>query len=246
MKRILTALILIPLVLLLVFLGPKWQWLFTLLVTLVAALAGWEYMDLSELGGAKPPRVAVLLAILALFAGKFISDCSVIAGTDWLTTLIRTGAGQVNFELLRHTEPGFRHAGPGVDCLLHLPSARGAGDGGCGHLHLLPVLRGIYADHRAGPARERTMALRWWPFCCAWSGPEISPRSMWAAPGGGTRWRPRSAPTKPGRARWARWPAACWQPAPCWAWLPCWSSGTCPGSPTATKRFGTGCCWPWW
>ncbi len=104
MKRILTALILIPLVLLLVFLGPKWQWLFTLLVTLVAALAGWEYMDLSELGGAKPPRVAVLLAILALFAGKFISDCSVIAGTDWLTTLIRTGAGQVNFELLRHTE----------------------------------------------------------------------------------------------------------------------------------------------
>jgi len=71
MKRVLTALILIPLVLVLVFLGPKWQWLFTLAVAAVAALAGWEYLGLAERGGAKPPRVAVLVAILALFAGNF-------------------------------------------------------------------------------------------------------------------------------------------------------------------------------
>jgi phosphatidate cytidylyltransferase len=71
MKRVLTALILIPLVLVLVFLGPGWQWLFTLAVAVVAALAGWEYLGLAERGGAKPPRVAVLVAILALFAGNF-------------------------------------------------------------------------------------------------------------------------------------------------------------------------------
>lgn len=71
MKRILTALVLIPLVLLLVFLGPRWQWLFTLAVAGVAALAGWEYLGLAEKSGAKPPRVAVLVALVLLFAGNF-------------------------------------------------------------------------------------------------------------------------------------------------------------------------------
>jgi phosphatidate cytidylyltransferase len=68
MKRIYTALILIPLVLLLVFLGP-W-WLFTLAVAAVAALAAWEFLGLAEKAGANPPRIAVLVAILALFAGN--------------------------------------------------------------------------------------------------------------------------------------------------------------------------------
>jgi len=69
MKRILTAAVLIPLVLLLVFLGPKW--LFTLAVTGVAVLAGWEYLGLAERSGAKPPRIAVLVALGLLFAGNF-------------------------------------------------------------------------------------------------------------------------------------------------------------------------------
>ena len=69
MKRILTALVLIPLVLALVFLGPKW--LFTLVTAGVAMLAAWEYLGLAEQGEAKPPRVAVLLAISGLFAGVF-------------------------------------------------------------------------------------------------------------------------------------------------------------------------------
>jgi phosphatidate cytidylyltransferase len=69
MKRILTALILIPLVLLLVFLGPKW--LVTLAVAVVATMAAWEYLILAEKTGANPPRAAVLTAILVLFAGCF-------------------------------------------------------------------------------------------------------------------------------------------------------------------------------
>src|ERR1035437_9481532 len=71
MKRVLTALILIPLILVLVFLGPWWQWLFTLAVAGVAALAAWEFLGLAKKAGATPPRVAVLVAILALFAGNF-------------------------------------------------------------------------------------------------------------------------------------------------------------------------------
>jgi phosphatidate cytidylyltransferase len=69
MKRVLTALVLIPIVLVLVFLAPKP--LFVLLVACVAALAAWEYLGLSEGTGAKPPRVAVLVAIVILFAGNF-------------------------------------------------------------------------------------------------------------------------------------------------------------------------------
>jgi len=71
MKRILTAAVLIPIVLVLVFLGPRWQWLFTLAVAAVAALAGWEYMELSRRCGANPPRIATMVALLALFAVDF-------------------------------------------------------------------------------------------------------------------------------------------------------------------------------
>ncbi len=71
MKRIATAAILIPIVLFLVFLGPRWQWLFTIAVAAVAALAGWEFLGLAERRGASPPRIAVLAALLALFTLDF-------------------------------------------------------------------------------------------------------------------------------------------------------------------------------
>jgi phosphatidate cytidylyltransferase len=69
MKRILTALILIPLVLALLFFGPGW--LLTLAVAAVSALAAWEFLGLAEKAGVKPPRIAVLVVILALFFGNF-------------------------------------------------------------------------------------------------------------------------------------------------------------------------------
>jgi len=68
MKRVITALILVPLVLVLIFLPAQWQWLFSLTVAGVAALAGWEYLNLTRRCGANPPRVATLIALLALFA----------------------------------------------------------------------------------------------------------------------------------------------------------------------------------
>jgi phosphatidate cytidylyltransferase len=71
MKRVLTAVILIPCVLALVFLTSRWQWVFTSATAGVAALAAWEFLGMAERGGARPPRVAVLLSILLLFAGNF-------------------------------------------------------------------------------------------------------------------------------------------------------------------------------
>jgi len=74
MKRVLTAAVLIPIVLLLVFMGPRWQWLFTLAVAGVAALAAWEYIGLAQQGGFKPPRIAVLVAIVSLFVARLLAD----------------------------------------------------------------------------------------------------------------------------------------------------------------------------
>ena len=71
MKRIVTAAVLIPIVLFLVFLGPRWHWLFTMAVVVVAALAAWEFIGLAERGGASPPRIAVVVALVALFAVDF-------------------------------------------------------------------------------------------------------------------------------------------------------------------------------
>jgi phosphatidate cytidylyltransferase len=83
MKRILTALVLIPLVLFLVFLGPKWDGLFTLIVALVAMLAAWEYLALTTHQGANPPRLAVILAILLLFGSRIFADSfDVLRQTD--------------------------------------------------------------------------------------------------------------------------------------------------------------------
>jgi phosphatidate cytidylyltransferase len=71
MKRVLTALVLAPIVLALVFLPAKWQWGFSLALAAVAALAGWEYLGLAGKVGARPPHLAVVVSLLALFAGNF-------------------------------------------------------------------------------------------------------------------------------------------------------------------------------
>lgn len=71
MKRVLTAAVLIPVVLVLLFLSPRWQWMFSLAVAVVSVLAGWEYMSLTKRCGANPPRVATLVALVALFVVNF-------------------------------------------------------------------------------------------------------------------------------------------------------------------------------
>jgi phosphatidate cytidylyltransferase len=81
MKRVVTALILAPVVLALVFVGPRWL---VLLATLaVALLAGWEFLGITERCGARPPRIAFLIALAILF----------IAGFQWPEYALPTFSG---------------------------------------------------------------------------------------------------------------------------------------------------------
>jgi phosphatidate cytidylyltransferase len=77
MKRILTALVLIPLVIALVFLGP--DWLVTVAVGAVALLAAWEYLGIAHAAGSKPPRIPVLVAIAILFAVSLLWPDKLVA-----------------------------------------------------------------------------------------------------------------------------------------------------------------------
>ncbi|MCI0353139.1 MAG: hypothetical protein L0Z53_27280, partial [Acidobacteriales bacterium] len=69
MKRVLTAIVLIPLVLLAVFRAP--MWLFALLVLLFAVLASLEYLHIAEKSGVVPFRrlTLIMVAGIFLFAG---------------------------------------------------------------------------------------------------------------------------------------------------------------------------------
>jgi phosphatidate cytidylyltransferase len=69
MARVLTALVLIPLVILLLFSGLFW--LVSIAAAGVAVLASWEYLVLADAIGARTPRWLVLAAIAALFAVNF-------------------------------------------------------------------------------------------------------------------------------------------------------------------------------
>jgi phosphatidate cytidylyltransferase len=69
MKRVLTAIILVPLVLLLVFFNNLP--LITCAAGIVALLAMWEYLALANASGAKTPRIAALICVAALFACNF-------------------------------------------------------------------------------------------------------------------------------------------------------------------------------
>ena len=71
MKRILTAIVLIPLVLLLIFKAQGEFWLIYAVVCAVAELALWEYLTLADATGAKTPRVAALICVALLFLATF-------------------------------------------------------------------------------------------------------------------------------------------------------------------------------
>jgi phosphatidate cytidylyltransferase len=69
MKRIVTAIVLIPLVLWIIF-QPHF-WLLTLAVAVVAELALWEYLGLADRLGVKTPRAAACGALAVIFACTF-------------------------------------------------------------------------------------------------------------------------------------------------------------------------------
>jgi phosphatidate cytidylyltransferase len=86
MARILTAAVLIPLVILLLFRGPFW--LVSLATGVVALLACWEYLALADASGATTPRWIVLLAVAGLFAVNFLRPEMLLAVTSALALML--------------------------------------------------------------------------------------------------------------------------------------------------------------
>jgi phosphatidate cytidylyltransferase len=80
MKRVITAAVLVPLVLLLLLKGSFF--LVVLATAIVAGLAAWEYMSIAQI----PSRILVLLSIAAVFAATYF-DTSLIAPAIGLATI---------------------------------------------------------------------------------------------------------------------------------------------------------------
>jgi phosphatidate cytidylyltransferase len=78
MKRILTAAVLVPLVVLLIFKG-SFLWI-VISSAVVAELAAWEYLALADSSGAKTPRAFVLIGLGLIFA-------SMLRDTDHLMSV---------------------------------------------------------------------------------------------------------------------------------------------------------------
>lgn len=71
MKRVLTAVVLVPLVLFLIFKAQGQFWLIYTVVGVVAELALWEYLTLADASGAKTPRIAAGICVALLFLTTF-------------------------------------------------------------------------------------------------------------------------------------------------------------------------------
>jgi phosphatidate cytidylyltransferase len=71
MKRVLTAVVLVPLVLLLIFKAQGEFWLIYTVVGVIAELALWEYFALADASGAKTPRIATAICVALLFLTTF-------------------------------------------------------------------------------------------------------------------------------------------------------------------------------
>jgi phosphatidate cytidylyltransferase len=71
MQRVLTALVLIPIVIAVIFLSPRWPLLLLIAVFVVATLALWEYLGLADAMGAKTPRAVAVVFLAVLFAATW-------------------------------------------------------------------------------------------------------------------------------------------------------------------------------
>lgn len=71
MQRVITAIVLVPAVLAVIFLSPRLPLLLLGVVFAVSALALWEFMGLADAMGAKTPRIAVLICLALLLLAIF-------------------------------------------------------------------------------------------------------------------------------------------------------------------------------
>lgn len=71
MKRVLTAIVLIPLVIAVIYVSPRWPVVLMSTIFVIAGLALWEYLGLANAIGAKTPKVVVMVLLALLMAAIF-------------------------------------------------------------------------------------------------------------------------------------------------------------------------------
>jgi phosphatidate cytidylyltransferase len=71
MKRILTAVVLIPLVIAVIYVSPRWPIVLMGALFVIAALALWEYLGLADAIGAKTPKIVVTVLLAVQMAAIF-------------------------------------------------------------------------------------------------------------------------------------------------------------------------------
>ena len=180
MKRILTAAILAPLVLLLIFKAPFW--LMPWLAGIVAELAAWEFLGIANASGARTPRILVLIAIAVLFFFSFGLPYQVAPVLSALSLAIFA------FCAFRGPLEGIlTDVSASVFCIVYIGLS----------MATIPWL----AAQENGPSLLAFLlgGVR-----------EILRRYISERPTGGTSWLPPSARIRHGREQWPRWSAACW------------------------------------
>jgi len=169
MKRILTAIVLIPLVIALVFLGS--DWFVTLATGAVALLAAWEYLGIAQAAGSKSPRIPVLVSIGILFTVSFLwpDKLLVTLGALCLALLIYCAfSSPVQQALIEASTAVFCLIYTGF-ALISIPLMRSSEDGKSLVLFLLCV---VWAGDIAAMYVGRTLGRRK-------LAPRLSPNKTW-------------------------------------------------------------------
>ena len=192
--NVFSAVVLIPVVIAVIYLSPRWPIVLMSAIFVIAGLALWEYLGLSDAIGAKTPKVVVIVLLAILLAVVFRGSRADGSG-DW-----SDGAGA---------------AGD-----LHVPLAAGAGAAGYGVFGFGLLYVGLpMSTLYLLSAQDNGPSLLLFLLLVVWAG-DIAALYVGAGLGDG-RWRNGSVQTEPGKARSRRWRRA-WASPRCWyGWAGC-------------------------
>ncbi len=220
-QRVLTAVILIPLVVAAIWLGPNW--LIALVSAFVAIAAMWEFFSIAEHLGFHAYRLWTCLAAAGIVALQlYASRQTHIASLGDLLDR----SPRVTLELVLF---GFVLGVAAITLGTRRPMAEALASisvSAAGLLFIVLPFSAVVRLHGVGALGPIFSCSHW-----SWCGRETPPPILWAAPSGAASWPRNLAQTRPGRARprifwercWWPWPldtGTGFRPSTCWPWRP--------------------------